>query len=115
MVATAVPRAPLGTLTALSLSPGTPRWIAASQRARALSLRRTSLRRPQKGQVLTWGIGSQGQLGRLAPFQSDGQAGAPTTKELFTPTAVPLPAQHVKGTSVAAVFAGEKNRGAGPP
>ncbi|GFR43556.1 hypothetical protein Agub_g4649 [Astrephomene gubernaculifera] len=40
-----------------------------------------------RGDVLTWGSGSQGQLGRIQPYHQDSEY-QPTAEELFKPTAV---------------------------
>lgn len=40
--------------------------------------------------VLTWGIASQGQLGRLPPFTAGDDGNQPKVEDAFTPRKVPL-------------------------
>jgi len=56
----------------------------------------------RRGEVLTWGMGSQGQLGRVAPFNNDS---FPPLAELVTPKPVPGVAAAI-GNEVADVVCG---------
>ena len=57
----------------------------------------------KNGTVLTWGIGSQGQLGRLPPFDANSP---PHIAELFVPKPVPANAISIRSTSIATIASG---------
>jgi len=55
------------------------------------------------GSVLTWGIGGQGQLGRLPAFDANS---TPPIAELFVPKPVPGNAIGIRPTSIAGIASG---------
>lgn len=57
----------------------------------------------QGGTVLTWGIGSQGQLGRLPAFDQNSQ---PTAEDLFVPKPVPNATNGLGRSAIAAIATG---------
>jgi len=57
----------------------------------------------KNGTVLTWGIGSQGQLGRLPAFDANS---TPSISELFVPKPVPTTSIGIRPTSIATIACG---------